>query len=100
MNVLRHQNKSMQVLPTLAPMPIEGSQKNSNAGFDHEQSSALPRAKGHEVSSRRRNGSYGLQSKPQRLKAATTFQTESARVKLVPFPVDFFAGDFFSGRDA
>jgi hypothetical protein len=100
MHMFRHQDEPMQSISPLASMPIKSFQKDPDIRFNHEEPSTLPRAEGHEISSRRRDSSSRLQSKPQRLKAAIAFQSKLARVKLVPFPVDFFAGDFFSGRDA
>jgi hypothetical protein len=41
----------------------------------------------------------GFKGKPQRLKAAILAQLKSARVKLEPFPVDFFGMRFLLGME-
>ncbi len=91
MYMLGHQNERMQFVPPVAAMTKKSSQENSDVRFDHEQSAAFPSHKSDEVSSRRRDKSRLLQSKPQRLKAASTFELKLARVELVPFPMIFCA---------
>jgi hypothetical protein len=61
MYMLGHQNKRMQLISALAPMPVERLQENPDVRFDNEQSLALPRGERHEISSRRRDESSGLQ---------------------------------------
>jgi hypothetical protein len=98
MHVLGHNNKRMQFVPALAAMPIQNLQKDSNVRFDREQSAALPRPECDEIGSRWRDEPYRFQSKPQRLKAASTSEVKLARVELVPFPVIFRAKFSFLGK--
>jgi hypothetical protein len=51
MNVFRHDDKRVQFIASLASMPIEGLQEESNVRFDNEQLPALPCREGHEVRS-------------------------------------------------
>jgi hypothetical protein len=98
MHMLGHQNKCVQFISALMAMPIQSFQKNADVRFNDEQSAALPRRESYEISSRRRDKSRRLQSKPQRLKAASASEHKSARVELVPFPVIFSCGIFFLGK--
>jgi hypothetical protein len=60
--VLGHQDKRMQLIPAFAAMPVQRLQENPNIRFDGEQTPALPRREGHEISSGRRDKSSRLQS--------------------------------------
>src|SRR5271155_3338001 len=48
MNVLGHQHKRMQLISTVAAMPIERFQKHPDVRFDNEQSTTIPRREGYE----------------------------------------------------
>lgn len=98
--VLGHQDKRMQFITALAAMPVKRLEEKARIGFHHEQPFALRCREGHKISSRRRDQSSRLQSKPQRLKAAIFPEIKSARVKLVPFPAIFLAKSFVSGKNS
>ena len=98
MHMLRHQNKSMQFVSSLAAVPIKSSQEDPNIRFNHEQSAPFPSNKCDEISSRRRDEPRRPQCKPQRLKAASVSELKLARVELAPFPVIFHSGVFILGN--
>ena len=91
MNMLGHEDEGMQFVAPLAAISVKRFQEKANVGFHDEQPATLPRAGRYEIGSRRGDESSRLQSKPQRLEAASFAQTKPARGELVPFPVIFLA---------
>ena len=98
MHMLGHQNQCMQFVASFAAMAIKSFQKHPDVRFDHEESAAVPSHKSDEISSRRGDESRRLQSKPQRLKAASVSELKLARVELVPFPAFFRVVIFVLGK--
>lgn len=91
MNMIRHEDKRVQRKAPLTPIVVNGFQEQSRMRFDNKQSASLPRREGHKIRSGRRDESYRFQERPQRLKPDLFFEPNSARVKLVPFPMLFFS---------
>lgn len=87
MNMIRHEDKRVQYEATFAPVMIKSLEEQSRVRFDNEESSSLPGREGHKIRSGGRDESYRFQEKPQRLKPNVLFQSNSARVELVPFPM-------------
>jgi hypothetical protein len=100
MYVLGHENEAVHLIAPLPPVSVEGCEKQANKGLDYEQSATLPCRKRHELSAGWGYQSSRLQSKPQRLEAASFAQTRSARVELVPFPVVFSLPSIQFGKDS
>jgi hypothetical protein len=98
MDVLWHEDKRMQFVAAFATMPVKCFQEKPDVRLDDEHSPAMPGREGYEVGSRRGDEPSRLQSKPQRLEAASFAQTKSARVELVPFPVIFCCEVFVLGN--
>jgi len=70
-NVLGHEDEGMQFVASLAAISVKRFQEKANIRFDGEQSATLPCRERHEIGSRRGDESSRLQSKPQRLEAAS-----------------------------
>ena len=98
MHVLGHEDEAMQLIAALPAVSVEGSEKQTNIRLDKEQPSTLPCRKCGEIGSGGGDQSSSLQSKPQRLEAASLAQIKSARVELVPFPVVFSMASFRLGK--
>jgi len=87
--VLRHYNEGVNLKSSFAPIAINCLQEESDIVFYDEEFSAVPGRKGNEVSSGRRGESARLQERTSAAKAAIFVYPKSARVELVPFPVNF-----------
>ena len=71
MNVFGHEDEGVELIASFSAVPIQSLQEQSSVGFDNEQSTTLPRRERHEVGPGRGDESSRLQSKPQRLEAAS-----------------------------
>jgi hypothetical protein len=74
MHMVGHDNKRMQLVSSLASMPIEGLQEESHVRFDNEQFPALPRREGYEIRSRRGDESSRLQEQTSAAESRTSLQ--------------------------
>jgi hypothetical protein len=97
MDVLRHEDEGVELVTAFAPVSEKSRQKDPHIVLDDKKPSPLPGRERNEICSWRRNESYRLQSKPQRLEAACFAKFRSARVELVPFPVTFVVSGFNLG---
>jgi hypothetical protein len=88
----------VQEISPFAAVIIKRFEKEPGMVFNLKKPSILPGSKCYEVGSGRRKESGRLQEQPQRLEAAVLFQPKSARVELVPFPVDFLMMVFRFGK--
>ena len=70
MDVLGHDDESMQLKSAFATVTVNSLQEESHVVFDNEESSTLPGLEGDEVSSGRRNQTSGLQEQTSAAKAA------------------------------
>jgi hypothetical protein len=98
MNMFRHKHECMKFESSVTATSVHGSEKESNIILDDKESAPLPRRECYEVSAGWRNDSSRLQEQTSAAKAAMLAQLKSARVKLVPFPVDLFGVRFVLGR--
>lgn len=98
MNVLGHHNEDMKQKTPFPTVSIYGFQEEANVIFDNKESSSLPRRECDEISSGRRDEASRFQKQTSAAKAAFA-QGISARVKLVPFPVDFLESRFCFGKN-
>ncbi len=98
MNMIGHEDKGMQCKAPLAPILVNSFHEQSRVRFNDEESAPLPYRKGHKIGSWRRDESYRLQEKPQRLKPNTISKPNSARVNSCPSRSVFLRGVSISGR--
>ena len=89
MDMFRHHDKGMQCKAAFASIAIDRLQEEAGMVLDHEKPSTLPGGTRDEIRSRRGDESYRLQGQTSAAEAASFTHAKSARVKLVPFPVDF-----------
>jgi hypothetical protein len=97
MDVLGHNDERVEFEPAFTPVSIKSLKEDTDVVLDHEQPSTLPRGKSDEVGSGRRNESSRFQKQTSAAKAAIFTKAIPARVKLVPFPVNFAPIDFRFG---
>jgi hypothetical protein len=89
MDMLGHNDEGVNLKAAFSPMAVHGLQEKPDVVLDNEESSALPRREGDEVSSGRGDESSRLQEQTSAAEAAIFAQPKPARVELVPFPIDF-----------
>jgi hypothetical protein len=75
MNMLRHDNERMQLVPALATMPINRLQEKTNAHFDDKQFTSIEGREGHEISSRRGEEPSRLQKQTSAAESRASFTT-------------------------
>ena len=89
-DMVRHQNESMQLETALSTISIESLQEQSGVRLHDEESSPLKCRESYEVSPRRRDQSCRFhRAGPQRLKAAISCQPNAVRLEVAPFPFVF-----------
>ncbi len=89
-DMVRHQNESMQLETALSTISIESLQEQSGVRLHDEESSPLKCRESYEVSPRRRDQSCRFhRAGPQRLKAAISCQPNAVRLEVAPFPFRF-----------
>jgi hypothetical protein len=98
MDVFGHENEGVNLKSAFAAISVKSFQEEADIVFDNEKSSALPSRERHEVSPGGEIRCPGFKSKPQQLKAGIFAYPKSARVELVPFPVNLLNGCFVLGR--
>lgn len=92
-----HYDEGINLKSAFAAVPIQRLEKKTDVVLDHKQSASLPGRESYEISSGRGDDSSRLQEQPSAAKAAIFAKPKPARVKLVPFPVNFVGRLPFSG---
>jgi hypothetical protein len=90
-NMLRHQDEGVQLITAFAAISVKSLQEKADIVFDNKESPTLPGRESYEIGSGRGDESSKLQEQTSAAKAAIFAKPKSARVELVPFPVDFVA---------
>jgi hypothetical protein len=94
MHVLRHDHERMDLKSAFTAITIQSLQEKAHIIFDNKESSPLPGGGSYEISSDRGDESSRLQEQTSATEAAFFAQAKPARVKLVSFPIIFFAVAF------
>src|ERR1700674_1470277 len=87
----------MQLEISLAPIGIDRFQEETRIRFHDEKSAPLPGRESHEICSGRRHQTSGLHERTSAAGSRILAKTKSARVELVPFPVEIFRDCFILG---
>jgi len=75
MNMLRHDDESVQVVAAFAAMPVKCLQEKAYVSFDDKQFPAMVGREGHEISSRRGEEPSRLQKRTSAAESRTSLQT-------------------------